>query len=125
MMKKVLLFEQFNETVNEAFKANSGLGKALIQFKKDPAHFEGDKKIIDRLIELKVTSNRVFEFAAMFPRDTFKIEDIRKGKLEAQIKRIFFDGENQKTALAQAAALKEFVLALDKQFGEKNWTSKF
>ncbi len=124
-MKHIMLFEQHKDVLNEAFKANYGLGKAISMFKKNPAAWYGDKKVLDAIKQEGVTSETVFHFASLFPRDSFKIEDIRTGKLEAQIKRSYFSGESQEKELKKAKALKDFVLELDKEYDTKSWPSTF
>lgn len=94
-------------------------------YKSNPESFSGDPKIIEDLKKLKVISDTVFHMAALFPRDSFKIDYIRNGKLEAQIKRSYFSGEGQNLELAKAIALKQFVLAMDKMYGDKTWPAKF
>lgn len=111
--------------LSEGFKSNSGLAKAIRMYKKESDSFPGDKSIIDNIRASKLISDDIFHFAALFPRDTFKIDYIRNGKLESEIKRLYFNGDNQKIELEKAKALKEFVLALDKYYGEKNWPAKF
>ena len=110
-------------SLNEAFAANSKLANALNFLKKNAGTIYDDNPEIMSALEAVratgLTSRDVFSFASMFPRDSFKVDDIRTGKLEAQVDRIHFDGSEM---LNKAKALRSFVLAFDNYYhGDKNW----
>ena len=111
------------EILSEGFAANSKLADRITHVKKNAGNWPEPelKSAIEELNKAGVTSKDVFSFAALFPRDTFKVDDIRKGKLEAQIQRTYFSGSEKSSELSKAAALKKFILAFDDYYGEKNW----
>lgn len=109
--------------LKEAFAANSKLSNALNYLKKNAEIlYDDNQEIIDAIAAVKssgLTSRDIFSFASLFPRDTFKVDDIRSGKLEAQVDRVYFDGSDM---LNKAKALKAFLLAFDNHYhGDKNW----
>ena len=109
--------------INEAFAANSKLANALNFLKRNADNIiEDNPEIASALEAVKasgLTSRDVFTFASLFPRDSFKIDDIRTGKLEAQVNRVYFDGSDM---LNKAKALRLFLLAFDNyHYGDKNW----
>jgi hypothetical protein len=117
--------EGINEstTLNEAFAANSKLANALLFMKKNAENvYQDEPEIMSAMADVKasgLTSRDVFSFASMFPRDSFKVDDIRTGKLEAQVDFIHFDGSEM---LNKAKALRSFLLAFDNYYhGDKNW----
>ena len=116
---------KLKDLLSEAFAANSKLASAVKFMKKNAeSAYEDEKEIQSAMKDVKasgLTSEDVFKFASLFPKDSFKVDDIRSGKLEAQIKRVYFGGDESK-ALEKAKALKSFLLAFDKNFGgDKNW----
>jgi hypothetical protein len=104
------------------FVAKSGLANAIIHYKKHPGDFSNE---VQKLKDAGVTSDDVFSFSSLFNRDTFNVGYIRNGKLEEQIKKTYFNGEEQTKELKKAVALKEFILAVDNYYGEKTWYNKF
>jgi hypothetical protein len=113
------------DILKEAFSANSKLANALLYMKKNAEEaYQDEPEIMSAMADVKASgllSKDVFTFASLFPRDSFKVDDIRSGKLEAQIKRVYF-GESETSALNKAKALKSFLLAFDKNHGgDKNW----
>jgi hypothetical protein len=109
--------------INEAFAANSKLANALNFLKRNADNIiEDNPEIASALEAVKasgLTSRDVFTFASLFPRDSFKVDDIRTGKLEAQVNRVYFDGSDM---LNKAKALRLFLLAFDNyHYGDKNW----
>jgi hypothetical protein len=117
---------KLKDLLSEAFAANSKLASAVKFMKKHAeSTYEDEKEIQSAMKDVKasgLTSEDVFKFASMFPRDSFKVDDIRSGKLEAQIKRVYLSGGDQSKALEKAKALKSFLLAFDKNHGgDKNW----
>ena len=54
-------------------------------------------------------SGDVFSFANLFPRDTFRIDYIRNGKLEAHIKKSYLSGDVANSKLQKAKALKDLT----------------
>ena len=109
--------------INEAFAANSKLANALNLLKKNADSINDDTPEIAAALEAikasGLTSQDVFTFASLFPRDSFKVDDIRTGKLEAQVNRVYFDGSDM---LNKAKALRLFLLAFDNyHYGDKNW----
>ena len=109
--------------INEAFAANSKLANALNFLKKNADNIIDDNPEIASALETVkasgLTSRDVFTFASLFPRDSFKVDDIRTGKLEAQVNRVYFDGSDM---LNKAKALRLFLLAFDNyHYGDKNW----
>jgi hypothetical protein len=114
------------EKINEAFAANSKLANAVNYLKKNAGTMYDDNPEImaalDAVNASGLTSRDIFTFASLFPRDTFKVDDIRTGKLEAQINRVYFDGSDMLDMLNKAKALKSFLLAFDNYYdGDKNW----
>lgn len=97
--KKVIL--------KEAFKANSGLSKVLINYKKHPENFSIDPNIHKEVIESDIKGNDIFSFASLFKRDSFRIEDIRNGKLEGQIKWNYISDEDINRNLKKSPSIKE------------------
>ena len=117
---------KLKDLLSEAFAANSKLASAVKFMKKNAeSTYEDEKEIQSAMKDVKasgLTSEDVFKFASLFPRDSFKVDDIRSGKLEAQIKRVYLSGGDQSKALEKAKALKGFLLAFDKNHGgDKNW----
>jgi len=111
------------EKINEAFAANSKLANAVNYLKKNAGTMYDDNPEImaalDAVNASGLTSRDIFTFASLFPRDTFKVDDIRTGKLEAQVDRVHFDGSDM---LNKAKALRSFLLAFDNYYhGDKNW----
>jgi hypothetical protein len=113
------------DILTEAFAANSKLANALLFMKKNAEQvYQDEPEIMSAMNDVKssgLSSKDVFTFASLFPRDSFKVDDIRSGKLEAQISRIYFGGSATE-ALNKAKALKAFLLAFDNHHGgDKNW----
>jgi len=109
--------------INEAFAANSKLANALNFLKRNADNIIEDNPEIAAALEAVkasgLTSRDVFTFASLFPRDSFKVDDIRTGKLEAQVNRVYFDGSDM---LNKVKALRLFLLAFDNyHYGDKNW----
>ncbi len=115
--KKVML--------KEGFKANSGLSSVLVRYKKHPENFSIDPNIHKEIVESGIKGDDIFSFASLFKKDSFRIEDIRNGKLEAQIKQLYISDEDVNRNLKKAQALKKFVSAMDEYYQEKNWPSKW
>ena len=114
---------KLSDLINEGFRSNSGLAAAIRLYKGEPDKFPGSQSTIKKILDLKMPSNIVFQFSSLFPRDTFKIDYIRNGKLQAKIKSSYISDESKK--LEEANVLRDFVLALDKFYGSKDWPSKF
>ena len=70
-------------------------------------------------------SDDIFSFASLFKTNTFKIEFIRNGTLEDQIKRVYLPGEPANKLLAKARALKAFLIAFDNLYKTKTWYNDF
>jgi hypothetical protein len=114
---------------NEAsFKTMSSLSNIVkdLNTKPDsfyPEYFSDELKA--RLKESGLTSSNVFSFASMFPRDSFKIQDIISGKLAARTNQITFNGPGLDADLKKIEVLKEIVLAMDAWYGDRSWTLKY
>jgi Protein of unknown function (DUF2958)/Family of unknown function (DUF6496) len=107
----------------------SGLAEAVrlhnIKFKKNEIDKNQEPElysILKKMSENLVTSKFVFELNSMFPRGSFKVDDIRTGKAEQQIKKIHFSGEEP---LRKLKILKEFVEYMDKYNGDKTWAKSY
>ena len=125
---KQIIREEIGKVLREGFAANSKLANTITFMKKKATNWSEEpelKSAIEELNKAGVTSKDVFSFAALFPRDTFKVDDIRDGKLEAQIQRGYFSGSEKSAELSKAAALKKFILAFDDYHEEKNWYMKY
>lgn len=77
------------------------------------------------LRQANVTSAIIFQLAALFKRDTCKLNYFTNGAVEQQIKRVYFDGNDKQKALQQAAAIKQFVLAMNKYYEGSGWTALY
>jgi len=120
---------QLKDLLNEGFAGESKLASAIKFMKKNAeSAFEDDKEIQSVMKDVKASglvSDDVFSFSALFPRNSFKIDDIRSGKLEAQIKKLYIAADESK-ALKKAKVLKDFLLAFDKAHdGDKEWYKKY
>lgn len=110
--------------LNEGFKANSSLANYIRLLKKNGPFGDVRPETIKALQDLKVTSDVIFQLAAIFPKDTFRIDDIVSGKLKQQIRRVYINDELQAERIKQVTALKQLVKELDSTFGDRSWTSK-
>jgi len=119
---------QLKDLLNEAFAANSKLANALVHLKKNAESvYQEEPEIMAAMSAVKASgllSKDIFTFASLFPRDSFKIDDIRTGKLEAQINRTYFGG-SEVDALNKARALKTFLIAFDNLYKTKTWYNDF
>jgi hypothetical protein len=114
--------------VSEGFSANSGLAniiKLINTGKLDPEIFGLPSDIKQQASDVKLISKDIFSFASMFPKDTFKIQDILSGKLEQKVKAMYINDDQIKAAALKINVLKEIVKSLDEYFGDRSWTKKF
>ena len=119
---KKLIREEVKKVLNEG-NSTDGLAHAVRFYNKDNSAFQGDPKIMQAMKDAGVTSQTVFQLAALFKINTFKVDYIRTGKLEAAIKGLHFEPAEP---LKKALALKAFVLAMDQENGgDKTWPSRF
>ena len=125
-----IIREEAQKVLHESFTANSKLANALTFIKKNSGELANEdpkiKMAMEKVNKSGVTSKDVFSFAALFPRDTFKVDDIRTGKLHNKIKQSYINADQMKIALVKADALKDFLLAFDEYHGgTKDWYKKY
>jgi hypothetical protein len=119
---KSLIKEEINKILKEGFNTQSGVSKAIALYKKNPSALSGNEHIVQKLIDLKIPSSYIFNIASLKKRDTFKLNDLRTGKIEQIISSSYLEPEAE---LQKVRALRDFVLALDKEYGDTNWPLKF
>lgn len=125
MITSINEFKKYN-AVNEAAKAIFGLAGVVKDINVHPEYFDfisDDTKA--KMKEFGVTSKAVFNFSSMFPRDTFKIQDIISGKLLARVKAITFDGPGLENNIKQIEILQDIVNSMDAYYKDRSWTSKY
>jgi hypothetical protein len=116
-----IIKEEIQKVLNEGFAANSALVNSIAFYKKQIGNIPDElKPSVQALIDEKIPSNIVFEFSSMFPRDSFKVEYIRDGKLENVIRRLYLSPSDEEM-VQKAELVKAFLLAGDAYFQDKNW----
>lgn len=124
-----LIKEEISSVLKEGI--NDSLANAVrtynVQFKKgkkfDEMGTPGIDGILKQMQENEVNSALVFAFAALFPRNSFKIDFIRNGQLAAKVKASYINDATKK--VKQVEILKSFVDYLDNFYGKNAWNGKF
>jgi hypothetical protein len=127
-MKKLELIKIIKEEISSVL--NEGMAESLantvrlynVRFKKGTEFESGVDEILKQMQENGVTSEVVLQFAALFPRNSFKLDFIRNGQLAAKVKASYINDTSKK--VKQAEILKSFVDHLDNFYGTK-WNGKF
>jgi len=119
---------QSMKTNEASFKTMSSLSSIVRDLNTKPDNFDTEyfsDELKAKVKESKLTSSNVFSFSSMFPRDSFKIQDIISGKLAARTKQITFNGPGLDADLKKIEVLKDIVVAMDTWYGDRSWTLKY
>ena len=84
-----------------------------------------DKKYIDDMFASEISSGDIFKFAAMFPRNSFKIRDITTGKLQQKMKAQIINPTEAVKAVRKANALAKFLLAMKTKMNDDSWLNGY
>ena len=107
----------------EGFNQNSKIANAILGAKKLGTQFYGtSQRTIDLIRNSELLSKTIFELAALYPCDTFKISHIDTGIIYKTINSLYLSGNEQKQKIKQAEAIKSLLDDLDAYFGSrKDW----
>lgn len=79
-------------------------------------------EMLDKIKEIPVTSQDIFELSALFKSPGMTRKDLNNGKLHQRIKGSYLDGEVEKRQLRKADVLVDFLRFMDQEYGPNWWT---
>lgn len=112
--------------MKDNFKSVSGLSRTISYIKKNKDTFNGS--ISDELMGklMLIDSNVVFSLSSLFTSGSFRpISDILTKKVDCQIDRLFFNGDDAKILKEKVQVIRELINILNDYFGDSKWIYTF